>query len=67
MKWKLKKIIKIRANKKNKNDELNANVNNDIVESKKNFEEKNDENLPEKVEDVGGDIAEDKNKKKKKF
>ena len=61
----VEKNNKNKGQQKNKNDELNANVNNDIVESKKNFEEKNDENLPEKVEDVGGDIAEDKNKKRK--
>ena len=51
--------------KKNKKEDMNININNDIVESKKNLEEKNDENLPEKVEDIGGEKNEDENKKNK--
>ena len=39
-------------------------VNNDIVESKKNVEEINNENLPEKVEDVGA--SKEKEEKKEK-
>ena len=54
-----------RKEKKNKNEDMNININNDIVESKKNLEEKNDENLPEKVEDIGGEKNEDENKKNK--
>ena len=55
-------------NNKNKgkdenNKLLNINVNNDIVESKNNLDIKNEENLPEKVEDIGGDIVDNKNKK----
>ena len=43
-------------NKKNndKKNIINNDINNDIVESKKDLEELNKENLPEKVEDVGG-------------
>ena len=59
----VEKNIRNKEEKKIKNEELN--VNNDIVESKKNFEEKNEENLPEKVEDIGVEIVEDKNKKGK--
>ena len=51
--------------KKNKTAALNVNVNNDVIESKLNYEEKNDENLPEKVEDIGGEENEDKNTNKK--
>ena len=36
---------------------LNINVNNDIVEIKNNLDIKNEENLPEKVEDIGGDTS----------
>ena len=49
-------------NKKN-NDKKNLNnndINNDIVESKKDLEELNKENLPEKVEDVGGTNKDEK-------
>ena len=58
-----------KGEKKNKKDDLNnlnVNVNNDIVESKKNFEEKNDENLPEKVEDIGGEVIDNKKNKNSK-
>ena len=57
------------TNKKNRdnkgNDKLiNININNDIIESKNNMDIKNEENLPEKVEDIGGDEG-NKNKNNK--
>ena len=48
---------------KNKKNEINENINNDIIESKNNMEMINNENLPEKVEDVGGNKKEEKKEK----
>ena len=48
---------------KNKKNEIKENVNNDIIESNKNMEMINNDNLPEKVEDVGGNKKEEKKEK----
>ena len=46
---------------KDKKMEKTENINNDIIESKKNNQMPNNENLPEKVEDIGGNKKEEKN------
>ena len=48
---------------KDKKMEKTENINNDIIESKKNNQMLNNENLPEKVEDIGGNKNEEKNEK----
>lgn len=53
-------------NKKNEKKTFNNDINNDIIESKKNIEELNKDNLPEKVEDAGGAISKDEKKEKEK-
>ena len=53
-------------NKKNEKKTFNNDINNDIIESKKNREELNKDNLPEKVEDAGGAISKDEKKEKEK-
>ena len=59
-----KNDMEIENNDKNKNKnkkaENNEIINNDIIESKKNMEILNNENLPEKVEDIGGNKNEEK-------
>ena len=57
-----KNDMEIENNDKNKNKKTENNeiINNDIIESKKNMEILNNENLPEKVEDIGGNKNEEK-------
>ena len=57
-----KNDMEIENNDKNKNKKAENNeiINNDIIESKKNMEILNNENLPEKVEDIGGNKNEEK-------
>ena len=58
-------VEKTEKKQENKKMEKNEIINNDIIESKNNLEVMNSDNLPERVEDAGGNKKEEKDEKNK--
>ena len=61
-----KNVMEVENNENSKKEKKKENkevINNDIIESKKNMDILNKENLPEKIEDFGGNKKEEKNEK----